>query len=168
MRGRQPAAAQGYYSTEDSFGSRANMTVVTECVPYRACLGKCSEADQEMILTELGEGTEGNSLDEDAKDVCPGGTGAALCSRGYEGMRCARCTPYSTDTDPCGGEGSSAVAHYRLNERCAPCPCTIWSFRIIIAVVMLLALAMLFALDMFSSDFSDHASSLAAPAFIFL
>ena len=163
----RPSAAPGYYvdAQESSTGVRSevNVSVVVQCVPFRACLGECSTEARERITMELDSGILPANLDYSG---CVGGEGNSSCSPGYGSRRCSRCTPYMVDF--CDENFEMARPHYRLDDLCVECPCSVFTFTIIMALLALLMVASLLLLDLFNKEFSSHTSTLAAPFLIMI
>ena len=150
---------------ESSTGVRSNVnvSVVVQCVPFRACLGNCSAEAQNRIATELDSGILPASVDYSG---CIGGEGTSSCSPGYGGQRCSRCTPYTTGFCDANFEGGRP--HYRLDDLCVECPCSVFTFVVILALFVLLMVVSLLLLDFFNNEFSSHTSTLAAPFLIMI
>ena len=60
---------------------------------------------------------------------------AQSCSPGYEGLRCAECI--MTDPSVTCGDGVTN-GYFRLDQRCEPCPCSVFGFKSYVAGFMLL------------------------------
>ena len=142
-------------------GSEVNRSAVAQCVPFRACLGECTAEAQERIKAELDSGILQANLDYSG---CIGGEGTLSCSPGYGGRRCSRCTPYAEGF--CDANFQMDSPHYRLDDLCVECPCSVFTFAIIMVLLALVMVASLLLLDLFNNEFSSHTSTLAAPFLI--
>ena len=61
---------------------------------------------------------------------------------------------------------SKCNGYYRLESRCEPCPCTWMTFSVVLLAVFIVAVLLLFALDLLGDDFTAHASTIIAPLMI--
>ena len=57
---------------------------------------------------------------------------------------------------------------YRLDDLCVECPCSVFTFAIIMVLLALVMVASLLLLDLFNNEFSSHTSTLAAPFLIMI
>ena len=58
--------------------------------------------------------------------------------------------------------------HYRLNGLCVECPCSAFTFAVVLIILAVLMVVSLLLLDFFNNEFSSHTSTLAAPFLIMI
>lgn len=156
---QEPRAQPGYYLYRSD--QSLNFSVV-QCIPFRACLGMCPYYVQAGIVAQLENGVLSDDVDTTG---CSGGNGDERdCSKGYQGRRCNQCTEYNDRM--CEAGSDVARAHYRVNDICTECPCNIWTSGLVLGMFFVSVVAFMLALDTFSTQSTEHASTLAAPALI--
>jgi hypothetical protein len=155
-----PKAAPGYYA--ESQRDEANVSRPVACVPPEACLGTCPYDAQLQLSTTDPLVRELKWAEVQLLAQCNGSLGNESCSPGYTGLRCSICEPF----DPAVDCKLKQNGYYRRDQRCEPCPCTKITFAMQVGALMVVVVAMLLLIDLFNTDASEHASTVAAPFLI--
>jgi hypothetical protein len=162
-----PMAAAGFYA--DLYVSSTtgmNMTKIVECLPWQACLGTCSDEARDQLVDDYDA-----SLTQETRESCVGSVGSDACTPGYEGIRCSLCIQYNSDAEDCTEDEDEVLrpnGYYRMNQRCEPCPCTVFSFKVMVILAVLVLFLVYYSLDQLSAVLSEHASVMVGPAIILL
>jgi hypothetical protein len=147
---RYPRAAPGYYLSPKRVQATESFTVamIELCTPFEACTGTCPKEVQQAEQPDY--------------EQCPGGIGGESCSTGYTGDRCSACTRYQKELT-CSD--TVINGYYRLDGQCEPCPCSIFTFKVIATLVVVFIIVIIILLDWIMQKV-DHVSTIAAPVMI--